>query len=150
MLEELIKKHSGDIVNMLTKNHGLSTDQAKTASTTIVDSISGFVSSQAASGKLDVNNLMDLFNKNTPNQSNPLFSGISEAITGGLEKSGISQDVISKISSGGLDDVLKIAQGGKLGAIDMNTLTTAIAAVSGKGGGLSGLVGGITNLFGKK
>ena len=129
MLENLLKEHSGEITSLLGK-YGLSGTQASGATNTIVEAVSGFFATQAATGKLDVNHLMDLFSTHTPNQSNALFGQLSQAVTGALSKSGVAPDVISKISSNGTNDILKIFQGGKLGNIDMNTVTNLVSSLS--------------------
>ena len=149
MLENLLKEHSGEITSLLGK-YGLSGAQASGATNTIVAAVSGFFASQAATGKLDLNHLMDLFSTKTPNQSNALYGQLSQTVSSALSKNGVSQDVVSKISSGGMDDILKIFQGGKLGNIDMNTVTNLVGSLSGKGGDLSGLLGNLGGLFGTK
>lgn len=149
MLENLLKEHSAEITSLLGK-YGLSGTQASGATNTIIQAISGFFASQAATGKLDVNHLMDLFSTKTPNQSNALFGQLSQTVTGALSKDGVAPDVISKISSNGMDDILKIFQGGKLGNIDMNTVTNLVSSLSGKGGDLGGLLGNLGGLLGKK
>ena len=149
MLENLLKEPAGEISSLLGK-YGLSGAQASGATDTIVKTVSGFFSSQAASGKPDLNNIVDLFNKNTPNQSNALFGQLSQLVSGNLLKSGLSQDIVSKISSGGLDDILKIFQNGKLGNIDMNTVDSLVKSLTGGSGGLGGLIGNLGELFGKK
>lgn len=149
MLENLMKEHAGEI-NALLGKYGLSGTQASGATDTIVKAVSGFFASQAASGKLDLNNIVDLFNKNTPNQSNAMFGQLSQLVSGNLLKSGLSQDLVSKITSGGLDEILKILQKGKLGNIDMNTVNSMVKSFSGGSGGLDGLIGNLGGLLGKK
>lgn len=132
MLENLLNEHTGEI-NSLLGEYGLSGAQASGATDTIVQAISGFFASQAASGKLDLDNVMDLFNKNTPNQSNAIFSQLSGLVSGELSKMGLTSEMISKISTGGLDDILKIFQSGKLGNIDMNMVSSLMQSLSGGG-----------------
>ena len=62
----------------------------------------------------------------------------------------LSKDIISKISSGGLDDILGMLQGGKLGNIDIGTITQLAGALTGKNGGIGDLLGNLGGLFGKK
>ena len=149
MLENLIKEHAGDISDLLGNKYGLTGEQASSATSSITSAVSGFFASQMSSGKLDLSHVMDLFNKDTPNQGNSLFSGLSGAVSNALSSgSGLSSDTVSKLSSGGLDDILKIFQSGKLGGLDMNTLTGLVTAMGGKDG-LSGLLGGLGDLFKK-
>ena len=75
---------------------------------------------------------------------------MSQLVSGNLLKSGLCQDIVSKISSGGLDDILKIFQNGKLGNIDMNTVDSLVKSLTGGSGGLGGLIGNLGGLFGKK
>jgi Ca2+-binding EF-hand superfamily protein len=149
MLENLLNEHSAEITSLLSK-YGLSGAQGSLASNTIVQAISGFFATQASTGNLDLNHVMDLFNKNTPNQSNPIFNQISQSVSGSLLKNGIGQDTVSKISSGGLDEIFKIFQSGKLGNIDMNMVTNLVSSLSGKGGDLGGLLGNLGGLLGNK
>lgn len=71
-------------------------------------------------------------------------------VASALSNSGLGSDAISRISTNGLDDILKIFQSGKLGNLDANLVSSVISSLSGKGGGLNSLLGGLTGLFGKK
>lgn len=148
MIENLLKEQAGQINSLLGK-YGLSDAQASGATDTILKSFSGFFTSQAKSGNLDLNSVIDLFNKNTPNQSNALFPQLSQLISGDLLKSGMAKDLVAKISSGGLDEILKIFQNGKLGNLDMNTVNSLVKSLGGSGG-IGGLLGNLGGLFGKK
>ncbi len=148
MLENLLKEHEGEITSLLNK-YGLQGPQASAATNTIVQAISGFLASQAATGKLDLNHIMDLFSSNTPNQSNPLFGQLCQVVSNALSNSGVSQDAVSKISSNGLDEIISTFQKGKLGNMDMNTVSNLVSSLSGKGGDLGGLLGNLGGLFGK-
>lgn len=151
MLQELISQHAGDIMNLLGNKYGLNTQQASTATNSITAAIGNFLSAELQSGKLDMNHIVDLFNKNTPNQSNSLFSGLSNTVSQSLSNSGLAQNAISQISTHGLNDIIGIIQSGKLGGIDMNTVTKIAGMLTGKGGGGMGdLLGGLTGLFGNK
>jgi hypothetical protein len=148
MIENLLKEQAGQINSLLSK-YGLSEAQASGATDSILKSISGFFTSQAKSGNLDLNNLMDLFNKNTPNQSNALFGQLSQLVSAELLKSGLAKELVAKISSGGLDEILKIFQSGTLGNLDMNTVNSLVQSLGGSGG-IGGLLGNLGGLFGKK
>lgn len=150
MIQDLIKEHTGDIANLLGKNYGLESKQASSAASTITDTVGGFFTDQLNSGKLDLSQVADLFNKNTLNQGNAIFSQLSSLVSSSLSANqGLSKDIVSKISSGGLNDILGLLQGGKLGNIDIGTITQIAGALSGKGG-ISGMLGGLSGLFGKK
>ena len=147
MIQDLINEHSGEIMNLLNSKYGLSSQQASSASSSITNSIAGYLGNQLTSGNLDLSHIVDLFNKNTPNESNSHFSGLSNAVSASLAKEGIAQNAISQISTNGLNDIIKIIQSGKLGNIDIGTVTQLVGALSGKGGGLGNLLG---SMFGSK
>lgn len=151
MIQELIKEHAGDIANLLGNKYGLNSEQASSTASTLTSTIGSFFTDQLSSGKLDLSHVVDLFNKETPNQGNAIFSQLSGMVSNALSsKQGLSSDLVSKISSGGLNDILGLLQGGKLGNIDIGTITQIAGALSGKGGGISGMLGGLSGLFGKK
>ena len=151
MIQDLIKEHAGEITNLLGSKYGLDSKTASSASSTITDTVGSFVTDQLSSGKLDLSTLADLFNKNTPNQGNSIFSQLSNTVSSALSANpNLSKDIISKISSGGLDDILGMLQGGKLGNIDIGTITQLAGALTGKNGGIGDLLGNLGGLFGKK
>jgi hypothetical protein len=150
MIDQLLKQHSGEIASLLGQ-YGLQGNQASGAADSIIDTVGGFFKSQAGSGNLGLDDVMDLFNKNTPNQGNSIFSQLSPVILSTLLNNGIGKEIASKIATNGLDDILKIFQGGNLGNIDMNTVTNLVGSLTGgKGGDLGGLLGNLGGLFGKK
>ena len=149
MLEQFLKEHISQITNLLENNYGLNPQQSTNVTNIIMQSIAGFLSQRAQSGTLDVNHLADLLTKNTPNQSNALFGGLTAVVASALSNSGLGSDAISRISTNGLDDILKIFQSGKLGNLDANLVSSVISSLSGKGGGLNSLLGGLTGLFEK-
>lgn len=150
MIKELINQHSGDIAGMLGTKYGLDSKQATSAASSITDAVGGFFTDQLSSGKLDLSQVTDLFNKNTPNESNALFSQLSSMVSGALSSNpNLTKDLVSKISSGGLNDIIGLLQGGKLGNIDMGTITKIAGSLTGKGG-IGDMLGGLSGLFGKK
>ncbi len=151
MIQDLIKEHSGEIASLLGTKYGLDSKTAASATSKITETAGSFFADQLSSGKLDLSSLVDLFNKNTPNQGNSIFSQLSGTISSALSADpNLSKDLISKISSGGLDDILGLLQGGKLGNIDLGTVTQIASALTGKSGGIGGLLGNLGGLFGKK
>ncbi|HUM46830.1 MAG TPA: hypothetical protein PLD84_07880 [Chitinophagales bacterium] len=151
MIQDLIKEHAGDIANLLGSKYGLDSKQAATTASTVTNTVGSFFTDQLASGKLDLSHVADLFNSGTSNQGNAIFSQLSSMVTNALSANpGLTKDIISKISTSGLDDILKMLQGGKLGNIDIGTITQIAGALSGKGGGISDLLGNLGGLFGKK
>ena len=152
MLQDLIKEHAGDITNLLGSKFGLNSQEASGTANILTDAIGGFLTNQLSSGKLDLNQIVDLFNTSTPNKSNSLFSSLSSLVTNALtSKSGLGGDVISNIATNGLDEILGMLGKGKLGNIDLGTVTQIAGALSGgKGGGIGDLLGGLSGLLGKK
>ena len=148
MIENLLKEHEGEITSLLSK-YGLQGSQASSATNTIIQAISGFIGAQASTGKLDLNHLMDLFNPNTPNQSNSIFGGLSQTVSNALNKDGVNPQAASQISTGGLDEILKIFQNGVLKNVDSSTITNLVSMLSGKEGDLGGMLGKLGGLFGK-
>jgi hypothetical protein len=150
MEEELLKEHANEITTLLSNRYGLSNEQAASAAGTIMKTISDFLVSQMTSGTLNFTHLADLFNKNTPNQTNPLFSELSTTVSNALTANPeLRQDAIAEISTGGLDEILKIFQEGKIPGVDMNTMNALMNAMGGKGG-LGGMLGNLGGLFRKK
>jgi hypothetical protein len=150
MQEELLKEHANEITSLLSNRYGLSSEQASTAARIIMQTISDFLVTQMTSGNLNFTDLADLFNKNTPNQTNPLFSDLSTTISNALSADpGLRPDIISEISSGGLDEILKIFQEGKVSGMDMNTMNALMSAMGSKGG-LGSMLGNLGGFFRKK
>lgn len=150
MIQELINQHAGDIAGMLCTKYGLDSKQAETTASSLTHAVGGFFSDQLSAGKLDLSQVTDLFNKNTPNEGNAIFSQLSGLVSKTLSANpDLSKDLISKISSGGLNDILGLLQGGKLGNIDIGTITKIAGSLTGKGG-ISDMLGGLSGLFGKK
>ncbi|MBK8681578.1 MAG: hypothetical protein KA954_15340 [Chitinophagales bacterium] len=151
MIDDLIKQHSGEITNLLKDKYGLNAEQASSSSNSITDAIGNVLNNKLGSGNLDFNTIMDLFNTSTDNKSSSMFSQLSETVMHALSNSGLGKDLISKISTDGLDDIISAISKGKFGNIDMDTLTQLIGSFSGKsGGGAGGLLDNLTGLFGKK
>lgn len=151
MIQDLIKEHAGDITKMLSSQYGLDGNTASGAASSLTDSVGKFFTDQLSAGKLDLSAVADLFNKSTPNQSNSIFSQLSGTVANALSSNpNLSKDIISKISTGGLDEILKMLQGGKLGNLDLGTIAQLAGSLTGKGGGLGDLLGNLGGLFGKK
>jgi hypothetical protein len=149
MIQDLVNEHMSEVVNLLGSKYGLNNEQASSAAGSITNAIGSYFTGQLDSGKLDFGNLADLLNKNTPNQSNAIFSDLSPLVSGALSKLGLSSTVASQISSHGLNDIIGLIQSGKLGNLDMGTITQIAGALTGKGG-LSGMLGELGGMFGKK
>lgn len=149
MIDDLIKQHSGEIANLLKEKYGLNAEQASSSSNSITDAIGNVLNNKLEAGNLDFNTIMDLFNTSTDNKSNSLFSKLSETVMHALSNSDLGKELISKISTDGLDDIISTISKGKFGDIDMDTLTQLIGSFSGKSGG-GGLLDNLTGLFGKK
>jgi len=149
MIQDLVNEHMGDVANLLGNKYGLNNEQASSAAGSITHTIGSFFTQQLESGKLDFGNLADLLNKNTPNQSNAIFSQLSPVVSGALAKIGLPSNVVEQISSHGLNDIIGLIQSGKLGNLDMGTITQIAGALTGKGG-LGGMLGGLGGMFGNK
>ncbi|MBK9732174.1 MAG: hypothetical protein IPO83_12965 [Chitinophagaceae bacterium] len=150
MIQELINQHAGEIAGMLGNKYGLDSTQAASTASSLTHAVGGFFTDQLSSGKLDLGDVTDLFNKSTPNEGNAIFTQLSGLVSKTLSSNpNLSKDIISKISSGGLNEILGLLQGGKLGNIDISTITKIAGSFSGKGG-IGDMLGGLSGLFGKK
>lgn len=149
MIQDLINEHMGEVTNLLGSKYGLNNEQASSAAGSITNAVGSFFTEQLGSGNLDISHLADLLNKNTPNQSNAIFSQLSPVVSGALGKLGLPANAVSQISSHGLNDIIGLIQSGKLGNLDLGTITQIAGALTGKGG-LGDMLGGLGGLFGKK
>ena len=127
MIEELLKNQVGDISNMLGNHAGLDTKTASDASSTMLSTISNYI----GKGGFDVSQIGDLFNKETSNTANPLFSELSGKVSSALAEKGLPTDVVSKLSSSGLDDVISKLSNGGLQNFDFSSMLSNMGDTEG-------------------
>lgn len=147
MLEQLIKNQADPVVSALQSQFGLPAEQARQIVQTALTTLSGFLQSQIKSGQLNAAQLADLFNKETPNETNALFGAVSEQLIASLSKLGLEASLVQQLSRQGLDLLLKKLQEGPLGNVDQKTIESVLPMLTGGKSPLGGMLGGLGNLF---
>jgi len=118
MIEELLKNNADDISKFVGQHTSLNSVDAGNASNTILSTISNFV----GGGNFDISQMGDLFNKETSNTANPLFSQISGKVSEALTEKGLPADVVSKLSGSGLDSIISKLSNGNLQNFDFSSM----------------------------
>ncbi|MCS6917407.1 MAG: hypothetical protein RMK52_05490 [Chitinophagales bacterium] len=149
MLDSLLNSQKENVIGLLQSRFNLPANQARQVADTAFQTLAGFFQSQVKSGKLNTAQLADLFNKNTPNQSNALFSQLSQQLSGSLGKLNLDPSLINQVSGQGLDDMLKKLQEGPLGNMDEKTISSFVSMLSGEKSPLGGLLSNLGSLFKK-
>lgn len=145
MLENLINSHKEDIMKVLGDKFNIAKDQQDKAAETISDVLSGFVKKNSANSNLK-DKLMDLFDSNTSNTSNPLFENISSILKNTFSKTTtLNGEQIGQVSSEGLDSIISVLNNGAFKNSDMGQVIGQIAGGNVSRGGIFGMA---KNLFG--
>jgi hypothetical protein len=149
MLDSILKNLSPELINGLTKDHGLDSGKAKDALNITKDSLIGGLSKEAATGNF--NSILGLLNSGGKSASNPLFQSLTGSLASSyISKLGIPSNQANMISNFVLPKILSAVSGSKSGNFNQADLVKMLGqgGASSLGDKASSILkGGLGNLF---
>jgi hypothetical protein len=149
MIQDVLKSLSPELINGLTQQIGLNSNQANEALATTKESLMGSLTKEVSSGNFD--GILNLLNAGSNASKSPLFDSIAGNLSKNyISKMGLSPQIAGMVTSFVLPKIISTLSGSKSGGFNQADLIKMIG--QGAGGSLgekasSLLKGGLGNLF---
>jgi hypothetical protein len=149
MIQDILKNLSPELVNGLTQQVGLNSNQANEALATTSDTLISSLGKEVTSGNFD--GILNMLNKGSNASKSPLFDSIAGNLTKNyISKMGLSPQIAGMVSSFVLPKIISTLSSSKSGGFNQADLIKMIGQSAGGSLGdkaSSILKGGLGNLF---
>jgi len=149
MIQDILKNLSPELVNGLTQQVGLNSNQANEALATTRDTLISSLGKEVTSGNFD--GILNMLNKGSNASKSPLFDSIAGNLTKNyISKMGLSPQIAGMVSSFVLPKIISTLSSSKSGGFNQADLIKMIGQSAGGSLGdkaSSILKGGLGNLF---